>query len=70
MMAIRMRPKFPDACLTVEGKPRKNLNQEIDLTGDGIWTSCVRSNDVTTDIQVGYVGGSPGDVGEVPVTMM
>ena len=26
--------KFPDICLTVQGKPRKNLNEEIDPTGD------------------------------------
>ena len=40
----RMRPKFPDICNTVEGKLRKNLNQEIDLTGDRTWARCVRSN--------------------------
>ena len=42
-----MWPKFPDICLTVEGKPRKNLNQEIDPTGDRTQARCVRSNDVT-----------------------
>ena len=31
-----MWPKFLDICLTVEGKSQKNLNQEIDPTGD--WT--------------------------------
>ena len=27
--------------------PGKNLNQEIDPTGDRTWARCVRSNDVT-----------------------
>ena len=27
-------PKFPDICLTIERKPRKKLNQEIDPTGE------------------------------------
>ena len=31
-----MWPKFPDICLTDEGKSRKNLNQEIDPTGGGV----------------------------------
>ena len=39
--------KFPDICLTVEGKPRKNLNQETNSTGDRTRARCVRSNDVT-----------------------
>ena len=30
----RMWPKFPNICLTVEEKSQKNLNQEIDSTGD------------------------------------
>ena len=34
-------------CLTVEGKPRKNLNQEIDPTGDRTRARCVKSSDVT-----------------------
>ena len=29
----RTRPKFPDICFTVEGKPQKKLNQEIDPIG-------------------------------------
>ena len=28
-----MWPKFPDICLTVEGKPWKNVNQEINPIG-------------------------------------
>ena len=40
-----MWPKFPDICLMVEEKPRKNLNQEIDPTGDRTPARCVRSND-------------------------
>ena len=39
--------KIPYICFTVEGKPRKNLNQETDPTGDGTRTRSVRSNDVT-----------------------
>ena len=42
-----MWPKFTDNCLTVEGKPWKNLNQEVDPTGDWTRAHCVRSNDVT-----------------------
>ena len=40
--------KFSDICLTVEGKHRKNLNQEIDPTGDRTRTRCVTSSDVTS----------------------
>ena len=42
-----MWPKFPNMCLTVEEKQRKNLNQEIDLTGDRTRVRFVRNNDVT-----------------------
>ena len=38
----RMWPKFADICLTVEGKPRKKLNQEIDPTEDRTRARCVR----------------------------
>ena len=47
-----MRSKFPYICLTVEGKHRKNLNQEIDQTGDRIWARCVKSNNVTPRSQL------------------
>ena len=40
--------KFSDNCLTIVGKPRKNLNHELDPTGDRNWALCVRSNDVTS----------------------
>ena len=40
-------------CLTVEGKPRKNLNQEIDPTGNQTQAHCVRSNDVAPKVQWG-----------------
>ena len=43
----RMWPKFSDIRLTVEGKPRKQLNQEIDPTGDRTRARCVRGSDVT-----------------------
>ena len=43
----RMWHIFPDICHTVEGKPWKNLNLEIDPTGDRTRDRCVRSNDVT-----------------------
>ena len=36
-----------DIRLKVEGKPRKNLNQEIDPTGDRTRARCVSSIDVT-----------------------
>ena len=42
-----MWPKFPEICLTVEGKPQKNLNQKIDPTGDRTRDCYVRSIDVT-----------------------
>ena len=42
-----MWPKFPDICLTVEGKPRKNLIQKTDPNGDQIRARGVRINDVT-----------------------
>ena len=42
----RMWPKFSDICVTVEGNPRKNLNQETEPTGDRTRARCVRSNDV------------------------
>ena len=74
----RMCPKFPDICLTVEGKPRKNHNQEIYLSGDRTWAPweitmlpLVHSGGRNKD---GYIsalrsmGGSPGDVGELSVT--
>ena len=43
----RMWPKFLDIYLTVERKPRKNLNQEINPTEDRTQARCVRSNVVT-----------------------
>ena len=49
----RMWPRCPDICLSVEGKPRKNLNQEICPTGDWTRARCVRSNDVTPRLQRG-----------------
>ena len=45
-----MWPKFTNICLTVERKLRKNLNQEIHLTGDQTRAQCVKSNDVTTAV--------------------
>ena len=42
-----MWPKFSDMYLTVEEKPRKNLNREIDPTEDQTRARCVRGNDVT-----------------------
>ena len=40
-----MWPKFPNISLTVEGKPRKNLNQETGPAGDLTRVRCVKSND-------------------------
>ena len=42
----QMSPKFPDSYLTVEGKPRKNLNPEIEPAGNRTRARGVRSNDV------------------------
>ena len=42
-----MGPEFPDICLIVEVNSRKNLNQEIDPTGDRTRPRWVRGNDVT-----------------------
>ena len=47
----RMWPKFPDICLTVEGKPQKNLNQEIDPAGDRTRARCMKSNYVFPRLQ-------------------
>ena len=46
-----MCPKFFDIRLTVEGKNRKNLNQETEAIG--IWTRALwmRGNDVTPRLQ-------------------
>ena len=43
----RMWPKFPYICLMAAEKTLKNLNQEIDPTGDRTLAHCVRSNDVS-----------------------
>ena len=39
--------KFPDICLTVDGKPRKKPQPGTDPTGDRTRARCVRDNDVT-----------------------
>ena len=43
---------YPDICLTVEEKPWKNFNQEIDPIGDRTRARCVRDNDVTPRLRV------------------
>ena len=48
-------PNFLTFVLVLRENPGKNLNQEIERTGDRTWDRCLRSNDITPLLQRWYL---------------